>query len=272
MTRNLLALISALGLLLGTGCTGALGVDNPDDDDAGDDDASDDDATDDDTGDDDTGDDDTGDDDTGDDDTGDDDTGDDDTAPPCCTSLDYPAYVVDTITITTFLPDPTYNEFLSQLLADALPPDGDSVLIVFDPEQDPAGLTEFDARYGVGVVNQDLWDYDASGSPVNWDFVHQANGAFTTTDDGLTMSLSFGVTVPLYEAAIDGAFSADYSEVTQAAVRGAIMEEDTVDIETSFGNLHDLMVARPLDVDVSGDGTEDAWSFVMEWTAFQFVP
>ena len=274
MTRNLLALISALGLLLGTGCTGSLGVDTPDDDDndASDDDAEDDDAEDDDAEDDDVSDDDVSDDDAEDDDVEDDDVSDDDSEPPCCTSLDYPAYAVDSIAITTFLPLDSYNEFLSELLADALPPDGDSVIIIFDPEQDPDGLTAFDARYGVGEVNQDLWDYDAAGSPVNWDFVHEGNGAFYTTDEGLTMTLSFGVTVPLYEAGIDGAFNGDYSEITSAAVRGAIMEEDTEDIETSFGNLHDLMVDRPLDVDVSGNGTEDAWSFVMEWTAFQFVP
>ena len=90
-------------------------------------------------------------------------------------------------------------------------------------------------------------------------------------DSGLTLNLSFGVTVPLYDAAIAGQFAADYETIPSGAITGGIREEDTEDIETSFGNLHELMDGRELDVDTDGDGTPDGWSFVMEFTATQFL-
>ena len=278
MTRHWIALASAFGLLAWMACTGSLDVDHPPDDDDNDVTDDDDDATDDDaTDDDDSADDDTGDDDdtTSDDDTGTDDdtTSDDDTEEPCCTDLEWPGYAIDDLVIDIFLESDTYNEFLSVLLADALPPDSDSVIILFDPDGDPTGQPSFDSRFGVGVVNEDLYDYDTGGgsTPTNWTYIQGGNGFFETVDDDLTLLLSFGVTVPLYQAGIEGVFSPDYENISDGAIFGAILEEDTLDINTSFGELHDLMDGRTLDVDVSGNGTPDAWSFRMEFGAFQFV-
>jgi hypothetical protein len=266
MTRHLLTFFAALALLW-SGCAGSINMGEDDDDvvedddDATDDDDDDDDATDDDDDDDVTDDDD-------DDDTVTDD--DDDTGEPCCSSLDYPAYVFDGLAITTFLESDTYNEFLSLLLADALPPAGDTVIILFDPDRELDNETTFVGAFGVGEVNQDLFDFSAASSPANWDYA--LNGtAFDSQETNATLNLSFGVTVPLHDASISGEFSGDWASITSGAVAGGIAEDDTMDIETSFGNLHDLMDGREMDADTDGDGAMDGWTFVMEFTAYQFL-
>jgi hypothetical protein len=274
MTRTLLATITAFALLSWTGCPGQLTVQHPQDDDSwGDDDdfGDDDDVTDDDDDDDDVTDDDDDDvtDDDDDDDTADDD--DDDTEELCCSSLEYPAYVMDSIAITTFLESDTYNEFLSLLLADALPPVGDTVIILFDPDRELDNENEFVAAFGIGEVNQDLFDLSAGSSPVNWDYSLDGGGHFESQETNATLNLSFGVTVPLHDAAIVGDFSGDFETLAHGTIAGGIAEADTVDIETSFGNLHDLIDGREMDADTDGDGTPDGWTFVMEVTGYQFL-
>jgi len=257
MTRTLLAMFSAMGLLLSTGCPGQLTIHHDDDDSMDDDDVTDDDDDDDDTETDD------------DDDTETDD--DDDTEELCCSSLEYPAYVVDSIDITTFLESDTYNEFLSLLLADALPPVGDSVIILFDPDRELDNENSFVSAFGIGEVNQDLFDLSAASNPVNWDYSLDGGGHFESQESGATLNLSFGVTVPLHDAVIVGDFSGDFETLTHGTIAGGIAEEDTVDIETSFGNLHDLMDGREMDADTDGDNVPDGWTFVMEISGYQFL-
>ena len=275
MLRHLLAGLTAMSFLLYMGCAGALNVSddddtyNEDDDDVADDDDM---GDDDDNGDDDDA---TGDDDDDDDDVTDDDDDvtddDDDDVEPCCSDTEYPAYYVDGLEITTFLESSSYDEFLNLLLVDALPPTSDSVIILFDPDEDLVGDSSFQARFGMGEVTQDLYSFTTSPTPVNWNYSQDPNRNFTTVDSGLTLNLSFGVTVPLYNAEIAGQFSADYSAITHGAISGGIQEADTEDIETSFGNLHDLMDGRELDADTDGNGSLDGWTFVMEFTGVQFM-
>jgi len=207
----------------------------------------------------------------GDDDDDDDTTaGDDDDSEPCCSDCDYPAYVVDSISLVTFLESDTYNEFLDLLLADALPPTYDSVIILLDPDQDLTGVSSFNARFGVGVVDQDLYSFGGV-TYVDWPYSQDGSYNFATTGTGQMLNLSFGVSVPVYEAGITGTFSATYDAITTGSITGAIQETDTESIETSFGNLHDLMDGRTLDVDLDGDGTMDSWTFEMAFTAYQFL-
>ena len=201
----------------------------------------------------------------------DDSVGDDDDSEPCCSDCDYPAYVIDGLELTTFLESSTYNEFLNLLLVDALPPISDSVVILFDPDQDLVGVSSFNARFGIGEVTQDLYSFDGGATAVDWEYSQDGSRNFTTVASGLLLNLSFGVTVPVYEASVSGTFSASYDAVTTGAIRGAIMETDTENIETSFGNLHDLMDGRELDADTDGNGSMDGWTFVMEFTGVQFM-
>jgi len=206
----------------------------------------------------------------GDDDDDDTTAGDDDDSEPCCSDCDYPAYVVDSISLVTFLESDTYNEFLDLLLADALPPTYDSVIILLDPDQDLTGVSSFNARFGVGVVDQDLYSFGGV-TYVDWPYSQDGSYNFATTGTGQMLNLSFGVSVPVYEAGITGTFSATYDAITTGSITGAIQETDTESIETSFGNLHDLMDGRTLDVDLDGDGTMDSWTFEMAFTAYQFL-
>ena len=196
---------------------------------------------------------------------------DDDDSEPCCSDCDYPAYVVDSLSLVTFLESATYNEFLDLLLADALPPIDDTVIILLDPDQDLTGVSSFNARFGVGVVDQDLFSFDGAATYVDWAYSQDGSYNFASTGTGQMLNLSFGVSVPIYEAAIAGTFSATYDAITTGAITGAIQEVDTEAIETSFGNLHDLMDGRALDVDLDGDGTMDSWTFEMAFTAYQFL-
>ena len=196
---------------------------------------------------------------------------DDDVTEPCCSDTEYPAYYVDSLTLTTFLESSSYNEFLNLLLVDALPPISDSVILLFDPDEDLVGDTSFQSRFGPGEVTQDLYSFTVSPPPVDWDYSQDANRNFTTVDNGLQLDLSFGVAVSLYNAEISGQFSADYSAIPNGAISGGIRETDTVNVETSFGNLHDLMDGRTLNADTDGNGTPDGWTFVMEFTGVQFM-
>ena len=200
----------------------------------------------------------------------DDSVGDDDDSEACCSDCDYPAYVIDGLELTTFLESAKYNEFLNMLLADALPPTYDSIIILLDPDQDLTGVSSFNARFGIGVVDQDLYSFDGGATAVDWEYSQDGSRNFTTVDGGLMLNLSFGVTVPVYEASISGVFSPSYDAIPSGAIRGAIQESDTVNVETSFGNLHDLMDGRALDVDLDGDSTPDSWWFEMLFTAYEF--
>ncbi len=194
------------------------------------------------------------------------------TEEPCCSDCEYPAFLFDTLEIAVMLEDPSYNEFLNDLLADAMPPNGEDVILLFDPETEVAGLTDFDAAFGLGIVTGQLWSWNPNRTPAELSYNMNGEGKFISTDPDLTLQLSFGVTVPLQQAYVAGQFSQDWQAIYSGAITGAILEEDTEDIETSFGNLHDLMDGRPLDVDTNDDDVPDAWSFKMLYTAFQFLP
>jgi len=250
MNRLLLLLLSLL-FTLSLGCQGLLFIDMGDDDDITDDD--DDDIVDDD----DTAD--------------DDDTGDDDTEELCCSDCDYPAFVFDSLSLATMLEEQLYNEFLNDLLVDALPPDSEEVILLFDPDGEVEGEDMFNSAFGVGIKTEDLWSWDQGGNPANLTYMLDGQGNFISTDPDLTLQLAFGVTVPLRYAHIEGRFTPDFQEIVNGAITGAIREADTEDIETSFGNLHELMDGRPLDEDTTGDGQPDAWSFELNFTAFQFL-
>jgi len=193
------------------------------------------------------------------------------TGEPCCTDCDYPAFLFDTLELATMLEDPSYNEFLNDLLADALPPDGDDVILLFNPETEVEGLASFNAAFGRGMATEDLWSWDPGGTPADLSYTMDEQANFISTDPDLTLQLAFGVTVPLHQAHVAGRFALGWQTITAGAITGAILEQDTQGVETSFGNLHDLMDGRPLDVDVDGDSVPDAWSFEMNFTAFQFL-
>lgn len=203
--------------------------------------------------------------------TDDDDTGDDDTEELCCSDCVAPAFVFDSLALSTMLEEELYNEFLNDLLVDALPPDGEEVILLFDPDGEPEGEEMFDASFGVGIATEDLWSWDPGGNPADLTYLQDGQRNFISTDPDLTLQLSFGVVVPLRNAHIAGRFTPDYQDIGNGAITGAIREADTEDIETSFGNLHELMDGRALDVDTTGDNQPDAWSFEMNFTAFQFL-
>ena len=252
--NKLLTLLMSLFFFLSLGCQEGLLFISMGDDDVADDD--DDDITDDD------------DDDVVDDD---DDTGDDDTEELCCSDCEYPAFVFDELSLSTMLEEQLYNEFLNDLLVDALPPDAEEVILLFDPDGDVEGQDMFDAAFGVGIATEDLWSWDQGGNPANLTYLLDGQGNFISTDPDLTLQLAFGVTVPLRNAHIAGRFDQDFQGINNGAITGAIREADTEGIETSFGNLHELMDGRPLDVDTTGDNQPDAWSFELNFGAFQFL-
>lgn len=254
---RIIALAWLVVALVGVGCggTGALtgqGVPLGDDDAADDDDASDDDVG------------------------PDDDSADDDDVAPddddlCCSDCIFPVFVFDHLEVTVFLDSGVGNAFINELLSDAVPPENDDVIILFDPDVVLTGVSAFVATFGMGMATEDLYSWDPEEDPAHIPMSLDVAGQFVSTNPDLVLILRFGVALPLYEAQVQGTFSVDFESIPWGSITGAVDEDDTWDIETTAGSLHDQMDDRPLDVDLDGDGVFDAWTFEMVFTAFQFL-
>ena len=203
---------------------------------------------------------------------GDDDdvVGDDDDSEPCCTDCTSPAYVVTEFTIETFLESDIYDQFLESLLEDALPPTGDGLILLFDPDQPQTGASTFDGRFGAGEEDHDLYSFDNSGNDVTWSYDQDANRNFVSTGSGNQFPLVISMELTLHDAAIAGQFDASYSTVEDGTITGALLESDALSVKMKLGTLHEMMDGRALDCDVDGDGTMDAWSVEFGFTAAQF--
>jgi len=106
------------------------------------------------------------------------------------------------------------------------------------------------------------------------DFSQDGDRNIQSLDVGQTLNLAFGaMVIPLYDGGMSGQFAADYQGV-DLALYGAMIQTDIEDIEVPGvgSTLMEFIGERPMDVDLDGDGEPDAWSFVMELHAFQFVP
>ncbi len=201
---------------------------------------------------------------------------------PQYTTLESPAFVVSSLVFSTFLEYDYLNDVVNGLFEGLLPPDSNTIVILFNVDGEVAET--FDGSFGVGEVvgPEDAGEYDfsATGSPMNMSFVTQGD-IFESTDTGVTLNFSnvggFGFGFSVHQAVMSGRFVDDQNEV-EASITGCISQAEALEIvlegwqKWGYETLDDLMDERALDCATGNAGGDiDGYSFQMDYEGWDFI-
>jgi hypothetical protein len=170
--------------------------------------------------------------------------------------------LVETAPITGLIGDQLNKYFVDNIASDAF-----NVLMLATADDRDAGTLTF--HMGAGAKGDDGYGLNAGA------------GTLACTLDGARfatatpMALSFPNSMlappelPLNDVRVSGLFSADGTSITEGQLTGALTEADATATKIAGAQLAATLKGLKLDknLDLDGDGTNDAWRFVFTFTA-----
>lgn len=170
--------------------------------------------------------------------------------------------LVETSPITGLIGDQLNKYFVDNIATDVF-----NVLLLATADDRDAGTLTF--TVGAGTEGEDSYKLNAGAG----NLVCTLSGARFTTATPVALSLPNDMftppVLPLQHVKLSGLFAADVTSIAEGLLTGALTEADAGTIKVEGAALPWMLNALNVDkdLDLDGDGTNDAWSFEFAYTA-----
>jgi hypothetical protein len=163
----------------------------------------------------------------------------------------------------------SFDGLLNGYFADNIANESFNVLLLALADDRDAGTLQL--RVGAGTKGDDGYGMSSGAGTLDCSLT---GGRFATSEpitfdfpnDFLTPPV-----LPLQQVTVSGLLAPDASSITEGALIGALSEADAEATKIAntmvMADLLNHQVKAPMDVDLDGDGTPDAWRFVFTFTA-----
>ena len=147
---------------------------------------------------------------------------------------------------------------ISDALAPFTPPASDLVALSLDPTSDVRGLLARDAEGD--------WGWRPDATPASTSCWRDGESFVCERLPVLPIPLPGLDPLVLHDVVLSGELYAGSDSLYAGAVDAVLRPDEIPALPTPSGSLADLLALRPFDVDVDGDGTDDAWSVLFAFT------